>query len=125
MAPSASAGTVRTRWRHLKANNSAGGPYYRIAAYTTAGLTSTITADMPFGGSNYNGLQMQLQRRLQKGLLLNAAYTFSRAMDDSTADFNSTALNPRRVQDFQNIRGDYSVVGPGSPSPADPGRGLR
>jgi hypothetical protein len=93
----------------LKANNSAGGPYYRIAAYTTAGLTSTITADMPFGGSNYNGLQTQLQRRLQKGLLLNAAYTYSRAMDDSTADFNSTALNPRRVQDFQNIKGDYSV----------------
>jgi hypothetical protein len=93
----------------LKANNSAGGPYYRIAAYTTAGLTSTITSDVPFGGSNYNGLQMQLQRRLKQGLLLNAAYTYSRTMDDSTADFNSTALNPRRVQDFQNIRGDYSV----------------
>ena len=26
-------------------------------------------------------------------------------MDDSTADFNSTALNPRRPQDSQNIRG--------------------
>ncbi len=63
---------------------------------------------MPFGGSNYNGLQTQLTRRLQNGLLINASYTYSRTFDDSTADFNSTALNPRRPQDSQNIRAEYS-----------------
>ena len=80
-----------------------------IPAYSAAGFTGNIVADVPYGGSNYNSLQSQITRRFQKGLLINAAYTFSRNMDDSTADFNTTALNPRRPQDFQNIRADYSV----------------
>jgi hypothetical protein len=92
----------------LKANNANGAPYYRVPAYYAGGLTNTITADMPFGGSNYNGLQTQLTRRFQRGLLINAAYTYSRTFDDSTADFNSTALNPRRPQDSQNVRAEYS-----------------
>jgi hypothetical protein len=83
-------------------------PYYRIASYCTAGFTSTITGYYPYGGSNYNGLQTQLTRRFQKGLLINASYTYSRAFDDSTADVNSTALNPRRPENFQNIHQEYS-----------------
>jgi len=83
-------------------------PYYRIASYCTAGFTSTITGYFPYGGSNYNGLQTQLTRRFQHGFLLNAAYTWSRAFDDSTADVNSTALNPRRAQDMLNMHGEYS-----------------
>jgi hypothetical protein len=42
-------------------------------------------------------------------LQFTAAYTWSRAIDDSTADFNTTVLTPRRGQDFQNIRADRSV----------------
>ena len=41
-------------------------------------------------------------------MLVNASYTYSRTFDDSTADFNSTALNPRRPQDSQNIKAEYS-----------------
>jgi hypothetical protein len=37
-----------------------------------------------------------------------AAYTWSHAIDNSTADFFSTVLTPRRPQDFQNINGDKS-----------------
>lgn len=86
-----------------------GAPYYAVQSYYQAGLTAAaITADMPFGGSNYNGLQTQLTRRFINGLLINAAYTYSRTFDDSTADFNSTALNPRRPQDSQNIRAEYT-----------------
>jgi hypothetical protein len=92
----------------LQAPNANGAPYYRVPSYYAGGLTNTITADMPYGSSNYNGLQTQLTRRFQKGWLLNAAYTYSRTFDDSTADFNSTALNPRRPQDSQNIRAEYS-----------------
>jgi hypothetical protein len=92
----------------LQASNANGAPYYRTPAYYAGGLTNTITADMPFGGSNYNGLQTQLTRRFQRGWLLNASYTYSRTFDDSTADFNSTALNPRRPQDSQNLRAEYS-----------------
>jgi hypothetical protein len=86
-----------------------GAPSYAVQSYYQAGLTAAaITADMPFGGSNYNGLQTQLTRRFINGLLINAAYTYSRTFDDSTADFNSTALNPRRPQDSQNLRAEYS-----------------
>jgi hypothetical protein len=86
-----------------------GAPSYAVQSYYQAGLTNAaITADMPFGGSNYNGLQTQLTRRFTHGLLLNLSYTYSSAFDDSTADFNSTALNPRRPQDSQNIRAEYS-----------------
>ncbi len=80
-----------------------------LPAFTAAGFTSNITSDVPFGGSNYNSLQSQITRRFQHGLLLNAAYTYSKNFDNATADFNSTALNPRRPQDFQNINADYTV----------------
>ena len=77
-----------------------GAPSYAVQSYYQAGLTApSITSDLPVGGSNYNGLQTQLTRRFINGLLINASYTYSRTFDDSTADFNSTALNPRRPQD--------------------------
>jgi hypothetical protein len=83
-------------------------PYNRIQSFCNAGFTSTITSYFPFGSSNYNGLQTQLTRRFTHGLLINASYTYSRSFDDSTADVDSTALNPRRAEDFQNLRADYS-----------------
>ena len=83
-------------------------PYYRIASFCNAGFTSTITGYYPYGASNYNGLQTQLTRRYKNGLLLNLAYTYSRAFDDSTADVNSTALNPRRAENFLNLHQEYS-----------------
>lgn len=79
-----------------------------IPAYSAAGFTANLVGFLPNGGSNYNGLQTQLTRRFQNGLLVNAAYTWSKTMDDTTADVNSTALHPRRVQDFQNLRAEYS-----------------
>ncbi len=79
-----------------------------IPTYSAAGFTSNLVGFLPNGGSNYNGLQTQITRRFQHGLLFNAAYTWSKTMDDTTADVNSTALHPRRVQDFQNLRAEYS-----------------
>jgi hypothetical protein len=70
---------------------------------------SAITSYLPFGASNYNGLALQLTRRMTNGLLLNAAYTYSKSMDNSTAEVFSTTLSPRRPQDFQNLNADYSV----------------
>ena len=36
------------------------------------------------------------------------SYTWSHTIDDSTADFFSTVLTPRRTQDFQNLAADRS-----------------
>ena len=43
------------------------------------------------GNSNYHALQLNLQQRLTRGLQFNAAYTFSRSEDTSSADPGSTA----------------------------------
>ena len=80
-----------------------------VPAYANAGFDGTsIVAFEPYGSSNYNGLQAQLQRRFERGLQINAAYTWSRAMDNSTADVFSTVLSPRRAQDWNNFAGEYS-----------------
>ncbi len=79
-----------------------------IPAYSAAGLTSNITSFQPESESNYNAFSASVIRRFQAGLQINAAYTWSKAMDDATADVFSTVLTPRRPQDFQNVSGDYS-----------------
>ena len=80
-----------------------------IPAYNAAGFVNTITSYQYSGQSNYNGLQTQLTRRMHNGLLFNAAYTWSKTMDNSTDDFNSSALNPRRAQDSNNFGAEYSL----------------
>ena len=70
---------------------------------------STLTAYLPLGASVYHGLQTSLVRRFSNGLTFQAAYTWSRDIDNGTADFFSTYLTPRRPQDFQNVGIDRSV----------------
>lgn len=91
----------------IKASQGACGA--NIAAYCNAGFLSNIVADVPLGSSSYNGLETQLQRRFSNGLSFQAAYTYSRTIDNSTADFFSTSLTPRRQQDFQNFAAERSV----------------
>ncbi len=74
-----------------------------IPAYANAGFSNPITAYEPMGYSEYNGLQAQLTRRFAHGLQFQAAYTWSHAIDNSTAEVASTYLTPRRAQDFLNI----------------------
>jgi hypothetical protein len=67
---------------------------------TPAGFTgSSLVGFMPWGSSKYNGLQTQLRRNFTNGLQLQLAWTWSHAMDDSTADVFSTYITPRRAQD--------------------------
>jgi hypothetical protein len=79
-----------------------------VPAYEAAGFTSKITSYQPFSQSNYNALSASLQRRFQHGFLLNAAYTWSKTMDDATAEVFSTVLTPRRPQNSQDVAADYS-----------------
>ena len=75
-----------------------------VPAYENAGFNqSFIVAFEPWGSSTYHGLQAQLQHRMANGLYFQGAYTFSHMMDNSTADFFSTVIAPRRPQDFRNL----------------------
>jgi len=80
-----------------------------LAAYKTAGLTSGITSYQPFGSSIYHGLQTQLNRSFTNGLQFQAAWTWSHAEDNSTAEVFSTQLTPRRAQNSQNLAADFGT----------------
>jgi hypothetical protein len=80
-----------------------------VPAYYNAGFNSTnLVSFRPDGHSTYNGLATQLTKHMSNGLQFVAAYTFSKTIDNSTADFFSTYLTPRRTQDFQNLPADRS-----------------
>lgn len=80
-----------------------------VPAYLADGFTSSLVAFVPNGGSVYHGLDVQVTRQFHNGLFLQGAYTWSHNIDDSTADFFSTFLTPRRPQDFQNLAADRST----------------
>ena len=69
---------------------------------------SSIVGFVPYGHSSYHGLQSQLNRRFSNGLQFQIAHTWSHTIDNSTADFFSTVLSPRRPQDFRNLQAERS-----------------
>lgn len=85
-------------------------PYnFILPQYGNAGFTNpTLVVNAPIGNSSYNGLALQVNRRFVNGFQLIGAYTWSHNIDDSTADFFSTVLTPRRPQDFQNLKPEKS-----------------
>ena len=90
----------------LEDNYNNGG--FFVPAFLNAGFQSFITAYMPWGNSIYHGWANSLNRRFSNGLQFNAAYTWSHAIDDSTADVFSTYLTPRRPEDPRNLALDRS-----------------
>ena len=90
------------------ANINAVGSY--VPAYASAGFNSaSVVGFQPYGQSNYNGLQTQVSRSLKNGLQFLGAWTWSHAIDNSTADVFSTVLTPRRAQDWNNFTADYGT----------------
>jgi hypothetical protein len=82
-----------------------------VPAYTAAGFDGpgqNIVQFTPNGDSNYHGLASQVTRRMANGLTFVSSYTYSHTIDNSTADFFTSVLTPRRGQDFQNLAADRS-----------------
>jgi hypothetical protein len=73
------------------------------------GYTNAITGYLPIGNSSYHGLATEVTKRFSAHYLFKGAYTWSHLIDDSTSEVNSTALTPRRPQDFQNINADRAT----------------
>ena len=80
-------------------------PFNTLAIY---GFEQNLVGYEPIGDSRYNGLAVQMTKRFSKNFSYLLAYTWSHAQDDSTATVNSTDFTPRRGQDFQNLRADWS-----------------
>jgi hypothetical protein len=80
-----------------------------VPAFDNAGFNgSNLVQFTPNGDSNYHGLASQVTRRMANGLTFISSYTYSHTIDNSTADFFTSVLTPRRTQDFQNLSADRS-----------------
>ncbi len=80
-----------------------------VPAFKAAGFNgSNVVQFTPNGDSIYHGLATQVTKRMAHGLQFVGAYTYSHTIDNSTADFFTTVLTPRRPQDFQNLKADRS-----------------
>jgi outer membrane receptor protein involved in Fe transport len=92
--PANVAPTAQTRQQFLN---------FRNLRFAGDGFLGVITAFPDIGSSRYHSGSIDINRRMSKGLLLRANYTFSRAQDNATNDLNTSAVNPRRPQNGYNI----------------------
>ena len=75
--------------------------------YFPFGFQANVTSDPPFGSSVYHAGSVNFTQRARHGLTFNANYTYSHTLDNSTNEFFTSLLNPRRGQDTQQIREDW------------------
>ncbi|HLK21751.1 MAG TPA: hypothetical protein VKT81_22535, partial [Bryobacteraceae bacterium] len=90
---------------YIVPGGNAGNPSNDLAVF---GSKANIVGYSPQASSTYHGLALQLNRRYSNGLGFIGAYTWSHLLDDATATNFSTYLTPRRAQDFQNLKADWS-----------------
>ena len=57
----------------------------------------------------YNSLQVKYEKRYSAGLNIIGSYTLAKQIDDGSASSNGWLGNSPSVQDFNNLRGEYSV----------------
>ncbi len=74
--------------------------------YRPLGFKANITSDPPFGSSIYHAGSVSLTQRARHGLTFNANYTYAHTIDNSTNEFFTSLLNPRRAQDTNRINED-------------------
>jgi len=75
-----------------------------LPQYAAAGFTNpSLVEYAPRGNSSYNGLATQMTKRYSKHLQFIGSWTWSHLIDDSTADFFTTLLTPRRPENSQNL----------------------
>jgi Carboxypeptidase regulatory-like domain len=85
-------------------------PSYAAAGFINANQDGpNVIAFLSNGNSTYHGASAQVQRRFSKGFQFTSAYTWSKLIDDTTAEVFSTVLSPRRVEDFQNLRRERAL----------------
>jgi len=75
--------------------------------YSQFGFEGNITSDPPLGGSKYNAASVSFTQRSRFGLTFNANYTWAHTTDNSTNEFFTSLLNPRRAQDTNRLADDW------------------
>ncbi|HEX8136071.1 MAG TPA: TonB-dependent receptor [Pyrinomonadaceae bacterium] len=73
------------------------------------GFLGAVTEHSPIGNSQYDAGSVSLVRRFTRGLAFTGAYTWSKTIDDSTNELNTSAVNPRRAQNAFNMRDERGL----------------
>lgn len=80
-----------------------------VPAWENGGFTGAyVVGFMPWSSSTYHGLATQMTKKMSHGVQFLASYTFSKTIDNATAEVFSTVLAPRRPEDFRNLSADRS-----------------
>jgi outer membrane receptor protein involved in Fe transport len=79
----------------------------RNLRYAAEGFLNVITAFPAIGSSKYHGGSIDINRRMSKGLMLRANYTYSSAYDSGTNDLFTSRVNPRRAEDGYNLTNEW------------------
>jgi hypothetical protein len=70
------------------------------------GFLGNITAFPAQGNSIYHGGSINVKRRLSQGVSIDASYTLSKTIDDSTNELFTSFVNPRRPQGNFDLRNE-------------------
>jgi hypothetical protein len=84
-------------------------PGVRVQPFAAQGFFGGITAFPPIGNAQYDSGSISVTRRFSQGLAFTSAYTWSKTIDDSTNELFSSVVNPRRPQDFADIRNERGL----------------
>jgi len=76
--------------------------------YAPFGFSANVTSDPPIGSSIYHAGSVSYIQRSRFGLTFNANYTYSDTEDNATNEFHTSDLNPRRAQDTNRLKEDFS-----------------
>jgi len=83
-----------------------------VRPYAGDGFVSNITAFDPVASSTYHGGSVEFTRRFSSlggwgnGVFLRTGYTFSKAIDNATNELFTSQVNPRRPENFLDLRAE-------------------
>lgn len=81
-------------------------PFAGLNIPVAARFANDIVQQQSTGHSNYNALQVKIERRLSRGTSFLLAYTYSKSLDDASGIGTG---NDDRPQDSYNLRGQRAV----------------
>jgi hypothetical protein len=76
--------------------------FFVVNPLAAAGGSYLVTND---GHSTYNALQVELRRRLSKGLLVDGSYTFAKSLSNMFANSSSVFSQPTTLRDLDYDKG--------------------
>jgi hypothetical protein len=83
-----------------------------IRPYAADGFLSNVTAFDSASSSTYHGGSIEFTRRFKSigrwgnGVFLKTGYTFSKVIDNATNELFTSQVNPRRPEDFLDLRAE-------------------